>query len=195
MSGHSKWSTIKHKKEALDSKRGKLFSQLSKNIRVATKFGKSGDPKSNSALRLAIEKARAANMSNDIINRAIDRGLGKGKGGQIEEVVYEGFGPGGVGLLVVALTENKQRTAAEMKNIFSKHGGSLGSPGSAKYLFERSIQTNDYQCVMPMQVENETTQKQIEALIDSLLENEDVEDVYSNANWPGMVLKDEEVSS
>lgn len=180
MSGHSKWSTIKHKKGAADAKRGKLFSQISKNIRIATKTLGSGDPKHNSGLRLAIEKARAANMSKENIQKAIDRGLGKGKSGQIEEVVYEGFGPSGVGVLVIALTDNKQRTSANIKNIFAKNGGSLGSPGSAKYLFQRSDDGNEYTVVVPLPVTDEAIKHQIESLLESLLEDEDVEDVYSN---------------
>ncbi|MEN8253673.1 MAG: YebC/PmpR family DNA-binding transcriptional regulator [Patescibacteria group bacterium] len=181
MSGHSKWSTIKHKKGITDAKRGKLFSQLAKNIRIATKEGGSGDPKINSSLRLAIDKARAANMPKENLQRAIDRGMGKGKGGQIQEILYEGFGPGGVAMLIVSLTDNKQRTSAEIKNILSKAGGSLGSPGSASYMFKREKDFN-YTVIIPTVVDDESLQKKLEELMDKLRENEDVEDVYCTAN-------------
>ena len=185
MSGHSKWSTIKHKKGATDAKRGKLFSQLSKNIRIAVKDGGTGDSKNNPALRLALDKARAGNMPNDIVQRAIDRGLGKGKTGRIEEILYEGFGPGGVGFLVTVLTENKQRTGAQVRNIFSKNEGSLGGPGSVKYLFKRSENGSDYVPNMPMSITDEHTQKQIQSLVDALRDNEDVEDIFYSAVWEG----------
>src|SRR5260221_2417488 len=135
MSGHSKWNNIKNKKGAADIQKGKLFSQLSKQIRVTVREGKSGDPRFNPSLRLVLDKARAANMPKENIERAIDRGLGKGKGGDIREVVYEGYAPGGAGLLVVAHTDNNQRTAGEIRFLFSKAGGSLAGPGAAMYLF------------------------------------------------------------
>ncbi len=137
MSGHSKWSTIKHKKGALDAKRGKLFSQLSKNIRIAVKEGKSGEPDKNPTLRLAVDKARGANMPNENIKRAIDRALGVGKGGALEEILYEGYGPGGVGILVVVVTDNKMRTASEIRSLFDKNGGSLGGPGAGSFMVDR----------------------------------------------------------
>lgn len=181
MSGHSKWNNIKNRKGAADIKKGKVFSQLSKNIRVAVREGKSGDPKANIGLRLALEKAREANMPNENIQRAIDRGLGKGKGGEIHEVVYEGFGPHGVGMLIIVHTDNNQRTAGEIRNILSKAGGSLGGPGSAMYLFERM--GDEYSVTIPMQIEDEHQQHAIQTLIDTLRESEDVEDVFCAGVW------------
>jgi YebC/PmpR family DNA-binding regulatory protein len=137
VSGHSKWSSIKHKKGAADKKRGVLFSKLSRAIIVAAKEG-GGDPDANLALQNAIEKARAASMPKDNIERAIQRGAGAGEGGEAYETVsYEGFGPAGVALIVEGLTDNRNRTAAEVRYLFSKHGGSLGTPGSVAWMFER----------------------------------------------------------
>ena len=181
MSGHSKWSTIKHKKGVADIKRGKLFSQLSKNIRIAVKEGKSGDAQFNPRLRLEVEKARAANMPKDNIDRAIARGLGKGKGGAIQEVVYEGFGPQGVGLIIVAHTDNMQRTAGEVRSTLSKAGGSLGGPGSVMYMFQR--QGDEYHVTIPLPVEDPELQERMQDLIDTLRENEDIEDVFCAGVW------------
>ncbi len=183
MSGHSKWSTIKHKKGIADVKKGKLFSSLAKNIRIAVKESKSGDPKFNAALRLALDKARAANMPKENIERAIDRGLGKGKGGEIHEVVYEGFGPQGVGIIALAMTDNNQRTAGEVRAIFSKAGGSLGGPGSAMYLFHR--QGDEFSIAIPMEIQDPELQEKTQQLMDTLRENEDVEDVFCAGVWEG----------
>ncbi len=132
MSGHSKWSSIKHKKGAADAKRGKLFSKLSRAIIVAAKEG-GGDPDGNLALQNAIEKARSYSMPKDNIERAIAKGAGAGEGAQAyETVVYEGYGPGGVAIIVEALTENRNRTAAEVRHTFSKFGGNLGTDGSVQ---------------------------------------------------------------
>ncbi len=175
MSGHSKWSTIKHKKGALDAKRGKLFSQLSKQIRVAVKEGASSDPKSSPVLRLALDKAKAANMPKDKIQKAIDRGMGKGKQGQIQEVIYEGFSSTGVGMLIIAQTDNTQRSSAEIKAALSRNNASLGSPGSANYLFER-LDDGSYQANMLMPISLEE-KKKLEKLVDILLNLEDIEEV------------------
>jgi len=137
MSGHSKWSTIKHKKGAADKKRGILFSKLSRAIIVAAKEG-GGDPDANISLQNAIEKARAVSMPKDNIERAIARGAGAGEGGeQYDAVSYEGYGPGGAALIVEGLTDNRNRTAADVRFAFSKFGGSLGTPGSVAWMFER----------------------------------------------------------
>lgn len=135
MSGHSKWATIRHKKGAADAKRASLFTKLSKNVTVAARGG--GDPEFNFALRTAIDKAYAGNMTKDKIDHAIKRGTGEIAGGVIEEVIYEGFGPGGVAVLVEALTDNRNRTGPSIKHIFSKHGGNLGASGSVQWMFER----------------------------------------------------------
>ena len=136
MSGHSKWASIKHKKGATDQKRGILFSRISKNIIIAAKHG-GGDPATNLTLRLAIDAARSANMPNDNIKRAIDRATGKADGAQIEEVLYEGFGPGGVAVLVSAATDNKNRTTSNVRHLFSKYGGSMGTTNSVAWMFEQ----------------------------------------------------------
>ena len=137
MSGHSKWASIKHKKAIVDSRRGAQFSKLARAITVAARDG-GGDPVGNPALDLAIRKAKEASMPKDNIERAIAKGTGEGgEADAIEAVLYEGYGPGGVAVLVEALTENRNRTSAEVRHAFSKNGGSLGEPGSVAYLFEK----------------------------------------------------------
>jgi YebC/PmpR family DNA-binding regulatory protein len=137
MSGHSKWSSIKHKKGAADAKRGKLFTKLARAITVAARDG-GGNPEANPALALAIQKARDSSMPKDNIQRAIDRGTGEGAdAAAIESVVYEGYGPGGAAIMVEALTDNRNRTSAEVRHAFEKHGGSLGEPGSVSWQFEK----------------------------------------------------------
>src|SRR4051794_41179707 len=137
MSGHSKWSSIKHKKGAADIKRGKLFSKLSRAIIVAAKEG-GGDPANNLALQNAIEKARSYSMPKDNIDRAIAKGTGEGAdGSNYETVVYEGYGPEGVAVIVEALTDNRNRTASDVRHAFAKHGGSLGATGAVAWQFER----------------------------------------------------------
>jgi YebC/PmpR family DNA-binding regulatory protein len=137
MSGHSKWASIKHKKAATDARRGQLFTKLARAITVAAREG-GGDPDANFTLAAAIHKARDYSMPKDNIQRAIDRGSG-GAGGDetIERVLYEGYGPGGVAILVEALTDNRNRTGAEIRHAFDKHGGGLGEPGSVAWVFER----------------------------------------------------------
>jgi YebC/PmpR family DNA-binding regulatory protein len=137
MSGHSKWSTIKHKKGAADAKRGQLFTKLSRAIIVAAKEG-GGDPGANLALQNAIEKARSYSMPKDTIERAIARGSGAdADASTFETVIYEGYGPEGVAVLVEALTDNRNRTASDVRHVFSKHGGNLGTTGAVAWLFER----------------------------------------------------------
>ena len=137
MSGHSKWASIKHRKAATDAKRGQLFTKLARAISVAAREG-GGDPESNFTLAAAIEKAKGYSMPKDNIQRAIDRGTGAGGAGdEIARVVYEGYGPGGAAILVEALTDNRNRTSAELRHAFDKNGGSLGEPGSVAWQFER----------------------------------------------------------
>jgi YebC/PmpR family DNA-binding regulatory protein len=136
MSGHSKWSTIKHKKAAADAKRGKLFGRLIREISIAARMG-GGDENSNSRLRRAIAGARAANMPQDNIQRAILKGTGELEGSQIEEVTYGGYAPGGVAILVEVMTDNRNRTTPEIRHIFTKHGGNLAETSSVAHLFER----------------------------------------------------------
>ncbi len=136
MSGHSKWSTIKHKKGAKDAQRGKLFAKLVKAIEVAAREG-GGDPTGNATLSHAIDKAKAASVPNDNIDRAIKRGTGEVEGVNYEEFWYEGYGPGGVALLLQILTDNRNRAASDVRSTFSRNGGNLGEPGSVAYLFEQ----------------------------------------------------------
>jgi YebC/PmpR family DNA-binding regulatory protein len=137
MSGHSKWASIKHKKAIVDSRRGQQFTKLARAVTVAARDG-GGDPTGNAPLALAIAKAKAASMPKDNIERAIAKGTGEGgEADAIETVLYEGYGPGGVAVLVEALTDNRNRTGADVRHGFSKHGGSLGEPGSVAYLFEK----------------------------------------------------------
>jgi YebC/PmpR family DNA-binding regulatory protein len=136
MSGHSHWATIKHKKGAVDAKRGKLWSKLSRAIIIAAKHG-GGDPNMNLKLRYAIDKAREVSMPKDNIERAIKRGTGELEGQTFEEISYEGFAPGGVAMMVDVLTDNRNRTASEIRKMFERHGGTMGSAGSVAYLFQR----------------------------------------------------------
>lgn len=138
MSGHSKWSTIKRQKGAADAKRGLTFTKVGNAITIAVKLGGSGDQDSNPRLRMALEEARSVNMPKENVQRAIDRGLGNLPGQSLEEVIYEGFGPLKVAFLVEAVTDNKLRTLAEMKNLFDRSGGGLGSNGSTAYMFKKT---------------------------------------------------------
>jgi YebC/PmpR family DNA-binding regulatory protein len=137
MSGHSKWHSIKHKKAVVDARRGQQFTKLARAITVAAREG-SGDPEGNPSLALAVQKARDASMPKDNIERAIAKGTGEGVDAErIETVVYEGYGPGGVALLIEALTDNRNRTGADVRHLLSKNGGNLGEPGSVSYLFDK----------------------------------------------------------
>src|SRR4051812_38724522 len=247
MSGHSKWSSIKHKKGAADAKRGKLFSKLTRAIIVAAKEG-GGDPGGNLALQNAIEKARSYSMPKDNIDRAIAKGTGEGAdAATFETVVYEGYGPEGVAVIVEALTDNRNRTAADVRHAFSKHGGSLGTTGAVAWQFERrgvvivpaegvdedelfmaaadagaedvqadgdvfqvtsapdslaavrsAIEASGFGVdsaelsLIPkttVAVEDETAAKRVMRLIDTLEDNDDVQDVYANFDIPEQVLE------
>ncbi|MEZ4281346.1 MAG: YebC/PmpR family DNA-binding transcriptional regulator [Myxococcota bacterium] len=136
MSGHSKWSTIKRKKGALDAKRGKIFTKLIRELQTAARLG-GGDIDSNPRLRLVVDKAKTANMPKDNIQRAIQKGLGGGDQDNFEEIVYEGYGPGGTAILIETLSDNKNRTVGDLRYALSKHGGNLGASGCVAFLFER----------------------------------------------------------
>src|SRR5712671_557272 len=136
MSGHSKWATIKHKKGALDAKRGKIFTRLIKEITMAAKSG-GGDVEGNPRLRTAVAAAKAENMPADNIKRAIQRGTGELEGVSYEEITFEGYGPGGVALLVESVTDNRNRTVAEIRHMFSKNGGNLAAAGAVAWMFEQ----------------------------------------------------------
>ena len=135
MSGHSKWSTIKRKKAANDAKRGKIFTRLLKEVTVSSRLG-GGDPDANPRLRAAVQDAKSNNVPNDNIERAIKKGTGELEGVDYEEVVYEGYGPGGVAVLIEAMTDNKNRTVSEIRHLFSKHGGNLGENGCVNWMFD-----------------------------------------------------------
>jgi len=139
MAGHSKWSNIKHRKERQDAKRGKIFTKLIRELTVAAKEG-GGEVPDNPRLRLAVDKALGANMTRETIDRAIARGVGGNDGDNVEDLVYEGYAPGGVAVYVEAMTDNRNRTAGEIRHAFNKHGGNLGTDGSVAYLFERKGQ-------------------------------------------------------
>jgi YebC/PmpR family DNA-binding regulatory protein len=247
MSGHSKWSSIKHKKGAADAKRGKLFSKLSRAIIVAAKEG-GGDPAGNLALQNAIEKARSYSMPKDNIDRAIAKGTGEGQdGSSFETVVYEGYGPEGVAVIVEALTDNRNRTASDVRHAFTKHGGSLGATGAVAWQFERrgvvivpaadvdedelflaaadagaedleqdgdvfqvtsapdalaavrqaiegagfTIDSAELMMVpkTTVAVEDESKAKQVMRLIDTLEDNDDVQEVFANFDIPERVLE------
>ncbi len=146
MSGHSKWSTIKHKKAATDKKRGKIFTRLAKDLTIAAREG-GGDPEFNTALALAIDKAKAANMPKDNIERAIKRGTGELEGGQLEQNLYEAYGPQGVGILIEVVTDNRNRSVAELRHAVTKYGGNMAESGAVSWQFTRKgylAVTGDY---------------------------------------------------
>jgi len=163
MSGHSKWSTIKHKKAAKDAKRGKIFTKLIKEIVVAARDG-GGDESMNSRLRTAIEAARSCNMPNDTMKKAIQRGTGELEGVDYEEATYEGYGPGGIALYVECLTDNRNRTAADMRYVMSRNHGSLGSPGSVAWKFTAKG-------IFVFEKENVTEEQLMDKLLDSGVED------------------------
>jgi YebC/PmpR family DNA-binding regulatory protein len=175
MSGHSKWHSIKHKKAVVDARRGQQFTKLARAITVAAREG-GGDPDGNSALGLAVQKARDASMPKDNIERAIAKGTGElADTEQIETVVYEGYGPGGVALLIEALTDNRNRTSAEIRHAFSKFGGSLGEPGSVSYLFDkRGVVTVD-----ASRYDEDDLMPAIDAGAEDLVRDDDVLEVLS----------------
>jgi YebC/PmpR family DNA-binding regulatory protein len=247
LSGHSKWSSIKHKKGAADAKRGKLFSKLARAIIVAAKEG-GGDPANNLALQNAIEKARSYSMPKDNIDRAIAKGTGEGSdGAAYETVVYEGYGPEGVAVIVEALTDNRNRTASDVRHAFAKHGGSLGATGAVAWQFERrgvvvvpaegvdedelfmaaadggaddverdgevfqvtsapealaavrgaidgagfAVESAELSMLpkTTVAIDDEAKAKQLMRLIDTLEDNDDVQDVYANFDIPERVLE------
>lgn len=137
MSGHSKWHTIRRSKGVADQRRGQLFTKLARDVTIAAREGGSGDPDMNFRLRLAVDKARANNMPSDSIQRAIERGMGKGNEAALEEIYYEGYAPGGVALLIEAATDNRNRTSAEVRSTINKAGGNPGEPGSVAWMFDQ----------------------------------------------------------
>jgi len=177
MSGHSKWSTIKRQKGVADAKRGQLFTKLAQAITIAVKQGGGvADPNSNFKLRLAMDKGRGANMPKEIIQRAIEKAKG-GAGGDMEELVYEGFGPGGVAFIVETVTDNKQRTVSEVKNIFDKNGGNLGAQGSVSYLFHKA---GEIVIKKSEQSSDEILDMALDAGVEDMEEGDDVMYLYTD---------------
>lgn len=177
MSGHSKWSTIKHKKALTDAKKSKIFSKISALISVAARE-KGGDPEKNPNLRTAIEKAREVNMPKENIDRAIKKGSGEIDGAKLEEVTYGAFGPGGVAILIEAITDNKNRTLAEVKQILSAHNAKFVETNSITWMFERK--SSDWIAKNPIKVENETDKKELAALYEALDDQQDINEIYSS---------------
>jgi YebC/PmpR family DNA-binding regulatory protein len=173
MAGHNKWSKIKRKKAVNDAKKGAAFGQIIKQIQIAARDGV--DPDMNPALRLALDKAKEANMPKDNIERALEKAANKD--GQI--VMYEGFGPDGVGFLVKTYTDNINRTVAEVRHVFSKHGGSLGTDGSVMWMFETVTPTVEYSVKIPTDADESTLQK-VETLYEALEELDDVEEIWTS---------------
>lgn len=179
MSGHSKWSTIKRAKGANDAKRGQIFSKLARAITISAKQGGS-DPNANPKLRLLVDKARSSNMPKENIERAIEKGSGAGGADSLQEVVYEGYGPGGVAILIEAATDNKNRTTAEIKSMLDKHGGSMGTPGSVAFQFEQKglilIEKNSTSSV------EDTMLTIMDLEVDDVVDAEDGLEVYTKPN-------------
>lgn len=176
MSGHSHFSTIKHKKAATDAKRGKIFGKLAKTISVAARE-KGGDPAMNPRLRMAVEAAQKENMPKENIERAIKRGIGELEGSTLEEMTLEIYGPEGVAIIVEAITDNKNRTLSEIKKILSEHNATLAEGGSARWAFEKK--DNEWAAKFPMNVSEEQRAK-IEKLFEALDNQDDVQEIYSN---------------
>jgi YebC/PmpR family DNA-binding regulatory protein len=176
MSGHSKWATIKHKKGALDAKRGKIFTKLIKEVTVAARTGGSGDLDANARLRKAVTDAKAQNMPNDTIERAIKRGTGELEGVNYDEITYEGYGPNGVAVLVETMTDNRNRTVAEIRHIFSKNGGNMGESGSVAWMFDKK----GYIVVEKLaKSEDELFEIAIEAGADDMQDEGDVFEIFT----------------
>lgn len=168
MAGHSKWANIKHRKERQDAKKGKIFTKIIRELTVAARQG-GGVPADNPRLRLAVDKALTANMTRDTIDRAIARGAGANEGDNVEELTYEGYAPSGVALIVEAMTDNRNRTAAEVRHAFSKCGGNLGTDGSVAYMFERKGQIS----FAPGVDEDALMEAALEAGADDVVSNDD----------------------
>lgn len=185
MSGHSHWATIKRKKQAEDIKRGKIFSKLGRAISIAARQG-GGDPEKNPTLRKAVDEARSYNMPKENIDRAIARGVGGGGGEGLVEATYEGYGPEGVAFMVKILTDNKNRTLAEIRRIFETYGGRIGEAGSAAYIFAADPEKPTF----TISITEPEKAKKVLSLANALDEHDDVQEVYSNFDIPDELLKD-----
>jgi YebC/PmpR family DNA-binding regulatory protein len=176
MSGHSKWHSIKHKKGAIDAKRGRMFTKLIKEITIAARIG-GGDPEGNPRLRKAVLDAKGVNMPADNIKRAIQKGTGELEGGQLEEIMYEGYGPGGVAMLVSVVTDNRNRTVSEIRHVFSKNGGNMGESGSVSWMFHKK----GYIAIDKSKADEETLMTlAIDAGADDFQSDESLYEIYSS---------------
>src|SRR5438552_5476160 len=176
MSGHSKWHSIKHKKGAIDAKRGRAFTKLIKEITIAARIG-GGDPEGNPRLRKAIDDAKGVNMPNDNIKRAVMKGTGELEGGQLEEIMYEGYGPAGVALLAEVVTDNRNRTVSEIRHVFSKNGGNMGEAGSVAWMFSKK----GYIIVDSSKADEETLMSiAIDAGADDFQSDESMYEIYTS---------------
>ncbi len=184
MSGHSHYKSIKYQKAIADVKRGRVFSKLAKEISIAAREG--GDPTTNPKLRVAIEKARSVNLPNENIERAIKRGTGELAGEKLEEVLFEAYGPGGIAIIIEGITDNKNRTLGEIKQILNQNGGKLVGEGAVKWMFERKItEPGSLEWVPKQEIEvNEKTKDACQKLFEVLDENEAVQEIYSNIKLP-----------
>jgi len=185
VSGHSKWSTIKRQKGVADVKRGAEFSKLSRVITLAAKEGKSLDPDLNFKLRFAIDKAHSANMPHDNIQRAIKAGGEAGEGVNLEELTLEGYGPSGVAVMLLVLTDNRNRTVPEIRRIFSEHQGSLGEKGCTAYVFSPEPQNP----IFSVSINDEKVAKQVLTLVEKLEEHDDVSEIWSNFEIPDDMMQ------
>ncbi|MDD2586956.1 MAG: YebC/PmpR family DNA-binding transcriptional regulator [Syntrophomonadaceae bacterium] len=179
MSGHSKWANIKHKKARSDEKKGKEFTKIAKEITIAVRTGGGGDPEANSKLKLAVQKAKAINMPNDNISRAIKKGTGDAGSDMIEEILYEGYAPAGIAVMLEIATDNRNRTASEVRHLFSKHNGNLGETGCVSWMFSRSgvISINKEELNMD---EEELMLKALELGADDVRDEDDVFDIITS---------------
>lgn len=176
MSGHNKWSKIKHKKALTDSKKSKIFGKLVRLIQVEAK--KSGGDIESPGLRAAIEKARKENMPNDNIERAIKKAS---EAGDVQPVIFEVYGPGGVGIIIEALTDNNNRTSSEMKHLLGKHNTSLAGPGSVSWNFTRNSENFEWQPLQTIELEDDDLEK-LSSLVEAVEDHDDTQDVYTNAS-------------
>jgi YebC/PmpR family DNA-binding regulatory protein len=197
MSGHSKWHSIKHKKAAVDAKRGKLFTRVIKEVQVAARSG-GGDPDANPRLRTAIAAAKAANMPKDTLERAIKKGTGELEGESFEEISYEGYGPGGVAIFLEVTTDNRNRTAGEIRSLFTKNGGKIGEPGSVAYMFSKRgmilVEGGDEDTVMEAALEGGADDvREEESAFVIFTEPDALEDVRSALSAAGLTVTDAEV--
>lgn len=201
MSGHSKWSTIKRKKAKVDAQRGKVFTRLSKEIIMAAKAG-GGDPEGNMRLKTAIQKAKEANIPNENIQRAIMKGTGELGGGNFEEIVYEGYGPGGVAVMMEILTDNRNRTAGEIRHLFSRYGGNLGETGCVSWMFDKkglimvdkASGANEDDLLLAVLEAGAEDMKVEEDSFEIYTEPESLESVRENLAAQGCVIADAEIT-